>query len=400
MRRSSEFNGGRMQLSQTFLDHFKPLQDPRVANHNKRHNLEDILVITILATICGADNWIEICEFGEAQKDWLSTFLELPNGIPSHDTFGRVFSLLDPAQFDECFGAWTRSLAIDVQNSVIAIDGKTLRGSGNRRQGQRPLHLVSAWASEHNILLGQVQTFEKSNEITAIPELLKLIDVRGSTVTLDAMGCQHSIAQDIIDRGGNYVLNLKENQPSLLESVKAIVDIGESLQYKKILHRRKIEKIHAHGRIETRRYTLISARDPIAFQIRWPGLKGIGVLDVTRTTNNEVEYSKRYFLTTFAYDQIDAFMKGVREHWNIEIGLHWSLDVSFREDLNQVRIGYAAKNLATVRRIALNLLKQETNIKKGISCKRKKAGWDRAYLLKILASTGDMKTATSLSKQK
>lgn len=373
-----------MQLSETFLRHFELLEDPRLSTHNKRHNLEDILVITILGMICGADNWVEICEFGHAKQEWLSTFLELPNGIPSHDTFGRVFSRLDSNQFDSCFLSWIQSLSIDPAGEVIAIDGKTLRGSGNRRQDQRPLHLVSAWATTQNLLLGQVQTAEKSNEITAIPQLLKMVDLTGSIVTIDAMGCQSSIAQEIKDQGADYVLNLKENQPKLYEMVEAIFEMGNSRQYKKMLHRRKVEKSRDHGRIETRRYTLISARDPTVFQLRWPGLKGLGLLEVTRTTNNQVEYSKRYFLSSLAYENIEDFMKAVRKHWTIEIGLHWSLDVSFREDLNQVYVGNAAKNLGTVRRIALNLLKQERSNKPGISCRRKKAGWDHKYLMKVL----------------
>lgn len=373
-----------MHLSDTFLSHFETLTDPRLPTHNKRHNLEDILVITILGVICGADNWVEISEFGCSKQEWLSTFLALPNGIPSHDTFGRVFSMLDCHQFDRCFASWIRSLSIDVKEEVIAIDGKTLRGSGNRRQGQRPLHLVSAWASKQGILLGQLQTEEKSNEIKAIPQLLKMVELEGSTVTIDAMGCQATIAQEILDQKAEYVLNLKENQPKLYETVNAIFNVGHSRCYKKILHRRKVEKIHEHGRTETRRYTLVSARDPKVFQVRWPGLKGIGMLEVTRTTNHEVEYSTRYFLTSLTYENIDLFMTAVRKHWQIEIGLHWSLDVSFKEDLNQVYNPNAAKNLATVRRIALNLLKQDKGHKQGVLCRRKKAGWDEKYLMKVL----------------
>ena len=373
-----------MELSDTFLQHFEDLKDPRLNNHNKRHGLEDILVITLLGAICGADNWVEISEFGRSKQDWLSTFLELPHGIPSHDTFGRVFALLDSHQFDMCFRRWIQSFTLSLSQEVIAIDGKTLRGSGNRRQKQSPLHLVSAWASEQGLLLGHLQTAEKSNEITAIPQLLKMVHIKDSIVTIDAMGCQTSIAQEIQDQGADYVLSLKENHPKLYETVKAIFHVGEHRQYKKILHRRKVEKRHDHGRCETRRYTLVSARDPAVFQVRWPGLKGIGKLEVTRTTNNQVEYSTRYFLTSLAYEDIDLFKKALRQHWHIEIGLHWSLDVSFKEDLNQTHKANAAKNLATVRRIALNLLKQEKTNKRGILCKRKKAGWNEKYLMKVL----------------
>lgn len=371
-------------LSDTFLKHFQVIEDPRVANHNHRHELMDILVLSILGTICGANTWTEICEFAEAKEDWLKTFLKLPHGIPSHDTFGRVFSLLNPDTFEECFLSWIKSLMIDVDNEIIAIDGKTLRGSHDRKKGKPALHLVSAWAAQNRVVLGQIKTAEKSNEIEAIPELLKIIDVKNGIVTIDAMGCQQLIAKQIISQEGNYVLSLKENQPTLYQDVVSIFEKGEERQFKKMLHRRKIEKIRDHGRVETRRYTLMSARDPLLFSLRWPGLKGIGMLEVTRTTNHEVERSTRYFLTSLEYERIDDFMRAVRQHWHIEINLHWSLDVSFQEDLNRVRLGHAAENLAIVRRIALNLLKQETTHKRGITCRRKSAGWSNQYLLKVL----------------
>jgi len=376
-----------MDLSNTFLEHFAPLEDPRLDNHNRRHEFYDILVITILGTICGADTWTEICEFALAKINWLKTFLTLPNGIPSHDTFGRIFSLINPETFEKCFCEWITSLSLDIKDEIISIDGKTLRGSHNRKHGQKALHLVSAWASNNRIMLGQVKTEEKSNEIEAIPRILKMIDVSNSTVTIDAMGCQKDIAKEIIKQGADYVLSLKENQKTLYDDVNSIfarAEENKDKQYKKMLHLRKIEKNHNHGRVETRKYTLVSARDPLMFELRWPGLKGIGKLEVTRTTDNVVERSTRYFLTSLEYDNIDKFMQAVRKHWNIEINLHWSLDVSFREDLNRVRIGHAAENLAIVRRIALNLLKQEQTHKRGISCRRKRAGWDNQYLMQVL----------------
>lgn len=378
-----------MDLSGTFLEHFVAIEDPRTNNHNRRHELHDVLVITILGTICGADTWIEICDFAHAKIDWLKTFLKLPNGVPSHDTFGRIFSLINPTTFEKCFIDWISSLSIDLKNEIISIDGKTLRGSANRMRGQKALHLVSAWASNNRIMLGQIKTQEKSNEIEAIPELLKMIDVKGSTVTIDAMGCQKDIAKEIVKQEADYVLALKENQKTLYDDVNSIFTRAEEnkqKQYKKMLHRRKIEKIHGHGRIETRKYTLVSARDPLMFEIRWPWLKGIGKLEVTRTTNNVVEKSTRYFLTSLEYESIDQFMGAVRKHWNVEINLHWSLDVSFKEDLNRTRIGHASENLAIVRRIALNLLKQEQTHKRGISCRRKRAGWDNQYLMEVFRS--------------
>jgi predicted transposase YbfD/YdcC len=382
-----------MDLATTFLQHFDTLKDPRLTNHNYRHELKDILVISILACICGADAWTEVTEFGCAKEDWLKTFLTLPHGIPSHDTFGRVFSLLDPEEFEACFCEWIKSLTVDIMGEIIAIDGKTLRGSHNRRQGLKALHLVSAWAAKNRLMLAQVRTEEKSNEIQAIPKLLSMIDVQDSIVTIDAMGCQKTIAKQIVKQGGNYVLSLKANQETLYKDVQSIFEKGEALQYKKMLNKRKLEKIRDHGRVETRRYTLISARDPLLFGLRWPELKGIGMVEVTRTTHHQVERSKRFFLTSLDQD-IDGFMRAVRQHWHIEINLHWSLDVSFREDLNRTRIGHAAENLAIVRRIALNLLKQEKTHKNGISCRRKSAGWNHQYLMKVLTADLDRKTTT------
>lgn len=372
-----------MNLSSTFLEHFETLEDPRRDNHNLLHNLTDIFVITILGTICGADSWAEIYEFAVAKHDWLKTFLSLPNGIPSHDTFGRVFSLINPDKFEACFYAWIDSLDIDTNKEIIAIDGKSLRGSANKRKNHKLLHLVSAWAVNNRILLGQVKTSEKSNEIEAIPRLLNMLDIRNSIVTIDTMGCQKEIALQIIEQGADYVLALKENQPSLHQDIKSIFALGEYRQFKKMLNKRKVEKVHDHGRVETRRYTLISARDPMLFQLRWPGMKSIGMVEVKRTTNNEVEHSKRFFITSLDED-IDGFMSAVRKHWSIEINLHWSLVVSFKEDLNRARAGHSAQNLATVRRIALNLLTQEKTHKRGIACKRKTAGWNHKYLMDVL----------------
>jgi len=277
----------------------------------------DILVITILATICGADTWTEVHEFGVAKYEWLKTFLSLPHGIPSHDTFGRVFSLLNPNKFEICFCSWIESLEIDTDKEIIAIDGKTLRGSGNKRKNVKALHLVSAWAANNRLMLGQVKTQEKSNEIEAIPRLLNMLDIKKSIVTIDAMGCQKNIALQIIEQGADYVLSLKENQASLYQDVASIFALGEARQFKKMLNKRKVEKVHDHGRTETRRYTLISAREPLMFQFRWPGMKSIGMLEVTRTTNNEVERSKRFFITSLDED-VDSFMRAVRKHWAIE----------------------------------------------------------------------------------
>ncbi len=290
-----------MTLTGTFFEHFSNIKDPRIHNHNFRHNIFDMVVITVLATICGADGWAEIERFGHDKKEWLETFLELPNGIPSHDTFGRLFAILEPWEFERCFSSWLKSLQVDLKNEIIALDGKTIRGSGNKRQKEPALHLVSAWAAKNRMMLAQVKTEYKSNEITAIPQLLDMLEIKDSIITIDAMGCQKDIAQKIGKKEADYVLCLKENQKTLYDDVKSIFSRAEEnkqKQYKKVLHRRKIEKIKAHSRIETRRYTLVSARDPLFFELRWPGLRGIGKIDITRTTNNQVEYSTRYFLTS------------------------------------------------------------------------------------------------------
>lgn len=376
------------KLSKSFLDSFQELQDPRVSNHHLRHSLEDILAITILGSICGVDNWVELEHFADCKKDWLQTFLSLPNGIPSHDTFGRVFAQLDSSKFELCFMEWVKSFFNPLSDSntkdVIALDGKSLRGSHNRRKGKNPLHLVGAWASDHNLLLGQVKTEEKSNEIEAIPRLLDMLEVRDSIITIDAIGCQHNIAAEIVDRKGDYVLNLKENQPTLHDNVVSIFKQAEKAQYKNSHNIRKIEKVRDHGRIETRKYTMISCKDNWSFDARWSGLRSICMVNVKRTVNGESSHSTRYFLTSLTYRDIDCFMRAVRKHWDIEINLHWSLDVSFREDLNRVRVGNAAENLAIVRRIALNLLKQDTTTKGGITVRRKKAGWNHKYLKSLL----------------
>lgn len=377
-----------MSLSEKFLAHFQELQDPRLPYRNFRHNLQDMLTITILATICGADNWVEISNFGKSKKAWLSEFLELPHGIPSHDTFGRVFAALDANQFEKCFIRWVQSLKILLTETEgkkhIAIDGKTSRSSHNRNKNINPLHLVSAWSSDYNLLLGQVRTEVKSNEIEAIPRLLKMIDIKNSLITIDAMGCQKSIAEEIIDKKGDYILTLKDNQPILADNVRSVFELAKSTTYKKMHNINKTEKVKNHGRIEKRRYSLISCKDKWSFDARWAGMRSIGMVHVKRTVNNQTTHHTRYFLTSLNYQQIDDFIRGVRNHWDIEINLHWSLDVSFNDDLNRSRVGNSQENLNIVKRIALNLLKQDKSSKVGITVKRKKAGWDNNYLKKVI----------------
>ena len=251
-----------MALSDAFLSYFEGIEDPRAPGRNHRHKLEDLLAITLLAVICGADNWVEVSQFGQSRQEWLQTFLELPNGIPSHDTFGRVFGLLDANAFERSFSEWARSLSSllkdTTQTEIIAIDGKTSRASANRKQGQSPLHLVSAWASEQGLVLAQLSTHEKSNEIEAIPRLLKMIDLDNSIVTTDAMGCQRAIATDIRRQKADYILALKGNHPSLSRIVRSAITVAERKTFAGTPYLRQIEKVRAHGRLETRRYNLLS----------------------------------------------------------------------------------------------------------------------------------------------
>lgn len=379
-----------MPLSPTFSESFSRLKDPRRLGHNQRHDFNDILVISILAAICGADNWVEMEEFAAAKQEWFETFLDLPCGIPSHDTLARVFAALDANIFEKCFIEWVKTIRLPGRD-VIAIDGKTSRASHNKHKDIKPLHMVSAWAVKNRLCLGQVKTAEKSNEIEAIPRLLGMLDIADCIVTIDAMGCQKEIAATIKNKGADYVLALKDNQPKLHKSVKNAFELGDLTTYEGMHYLKKIEKIRGyknrgeHGRVETRKYTLITAKDEHAFGMRWPGLVSFGRLEVTRTVRSkEVERSTRYFLTSLSYQQMDEFMHAARRHWEVEINLHWSLDVSFADDLNRTRTGNAAENLSILKRIALNMLKQDKTKKIGISAKRKKAGWDHNFLINLL----------------
>lgn len=378
-----------MALSDSFLRYFAELEDPRVQDRNHRHHLEDIFAISILATICGADNWVEIHNFGVSKEAWLREFLALPHGIPSHDTFGRVFALLDSDRFEACFSDWAHSLpdlmCAPTRRESIAIDGKTSRGSHNRRKGQKPLHMVSAWASDQGIVLGQVSTDVKSNEIEAIPRLLDMVCVENSIVTIDAMGCQKSIAKKIKAQKGEYILTLKENHPTLSHVVQVAIHTARNKVFEGTPYLRQIEKVKDHGRIEKRTYTLLSLNEKLVQKTKWPWLRSIGMLEVKRTVNYETTHHVRYFVTSLPYQEMHDFMRAVRNHWQVEINLHWSLDVSFADDLNRTRTGNAQENLSIIKRIALNLLNKENTTNIGIKAKRKKAGWDNQFLQNIIA---------------
>jgi predicted transposase YbfD/YdcC len=373
--------------TQSILDYFAELPDPRRDNENKRHQLIDIIAISILATICGAEHFTEMEEFGKANEDFLQTFLALPHGIPSHDTFGDVFARLDTAAFKQCFISWVEAIRTATAGEVIAIDGKTMRRSHNRSRGKGAIHLVSAWATRNRLSLGQAKVDEDSNEITAIPELLSLLSVKGCIVTIDAMGTQQEIAEQIREQGADYALALKDNQPFLRAEVEGIFEAECAAQAKGQSSIKAADVVETaesgHGRRETRRVLSLEAPEWLRHKEQWRDLKSLMMVEARRELNDQVSTERRYYISSLPPDAKQA-AEVIRSHWGVENSLHWILDVAFGEDDLRVRVGQAPENLALVRKLTHNLLQQETTLKRGIKTKRLKAGWDRSYLLKIL----------------
>ena len=366
----------------SFSEYFKSLKDPRRETLNKRHNFLDILIIAICAMICGANNFVEIEQFGHSKKEWFQTFLELPNGIPSHDTFNNVLSKLSPNEFEACFMTWANSFRLFFSGEHIAIDGKTLRGSADKKNGKSPLHLVSAWATETALVIGQIKTEEKSNEITAIPELLNFLDLKGCLVSIDAMGCQTEIAEKIVEKDADYVLALKGNQPKLHQSVieyfkLAADNEGEGYE----IDFAKTDET-SYGREEIRCAYATNEIEKIIANDEWKNIKTVAMIESQRI-KKEKEFDIRYYISSAKLSAEDC-LKVVRKHWEIENKLHWTLDVAFREDESRIRQRNTAENMAILRRIALNLVKQEKTAKVGQATKRLMAGWDEKYLLKLL----------------
>lgn len=372
----------------TITEHFATLADPRV-ERTKEHQLLALLTIALCAIISGADEWVAMEEYGKAKRAWFDTFLDLPSGIPSHDTFGRVFAALDPDQFQRCFLAWIQSAVTLTDGEVIACDGKMVRRSHDRGAGKAAIHMVSAWASANRLVLGQVAVDEKSNEITALPALLALLMLKGCIVTIDAMGCQTAIARTIIDREADYVLALKENHATLYHEVVHLFADAEATGFADYDHDAAETMDGGHGRVEVRRYRTIS--DPATMAHvdpagEWAGLRSIGMVEAERREKGGAgtgTRERRYYLTSLT--DAATFGRAVRGHWGIENGLHWVLDIAFREDESRARAGASAANLVVLRHIALNLLKKEATAKVGIKNKRLKAGWDEHYLLKVIA---------------
>lgn len=359
------------------LPHFAELKDPRLPR-TRRHLLTDIILIAIAAILSGAEGWDDIERYGKAKHAWLKSFLALPHGIPSHDTFNRVFQALEPVELEKHFLDWVNAIAQRTQGEVVAIDGKSLRGTA-ASEGKPLVHMVSAWASANNLVLGQRKTDAKSNEITAIPELLRVLELTGTTVTIDAMGCQKSIAGQIVEQKGDYVLAVKENQPSLL------ADIKDSFQ---MLAADAVDEQTdgGHGRVETRRCSVLADLSLIDNTQNWASLQVIVRIDSSRyhKATGKQENETRYYITSLKPDA-KRINRAIRQHWGIENKLHWVLDVAFGEDLSRKRAGYAAQNFSVLNRIALNLIRKDKSTNGSVRGKRLQAAWDDNFLWQLLA---------------
>lgn len=366
----------------TFSTHFHDIEDQRI-ERTKFHLLHDILVIAICAVICGADGPSAIEQYARAKQNWLKTFLKLPNGIPSHDTIGRVMAQIDPQQFQTCFIRWIQDICHLLPGEVVPIDGKTLRRSFDTEFDQDPIHIVSAWATNNRLVLGQIKVDEKSNEITAIPELIDALDLTDCVVTIDAMGCQKQIATRIRTKGAQYVLALKKNQGTLYTEVRDLFHrlrgdetLARVLDYYEMTDQ-------GHGRHEIRRYWTTGTLDRLSTRDQWSDLHAVGMVESERTLAGETTIETRYYILSLP-SNAQMFGNAARAHWGIENSVHWVLDVTFREDESRIRMGHGPENFAILRHIAINLLREETSFKGSIKTKRLKCGWNDAYLSKVL----------------
>lgn len=365
--------------------HFATIKDPR-KKHSPEHLLIDIIIIAICAVICGANDWVAIESFGKAKEGWLGSFLRLPNGIPSHDTFGRVFAQIEPESFQSSFVSWVSTISEVIEGEVIAVDGKTVRRSYERGIGKGAIHMVSAWASLNSLVLAQLKVDDKSNEITAIPQLLQVLALKGCIVSIDAMGTQTEIASQVIEQEGDYVLALKDNHKKLHQAVTSLFDDALADPQTLIPYQKHQSWGKDHGRIEIRQCYVINDPDYLAYldpEQRWANLSAVVRIVSERHLGAKHSQEVRHYLTSLPGDP-QHLNRIIRTHWSIENQLHWVLDVSFREDDCRIRTGYAPENMTLLRHIALNLLKQEQTVKLGIHNKRLRAAWDDDYLLKIL----------------
>jgi predicted transposase YbfD/YdcC len=371
-----------MALAQTsVVRHFGGLNDPR-REKGRLHNLCDMIAIALCAVICGAESWEDVAEYGRQKRAWLQTFLRLPNGIPSHDTFNRLFRRLKPKPFQACFARWMQGLVEATDGRIVAIDGKTLRHSFDRASEKSALHMISAWAVENGVSLGQRAVDDKSNEITAVPELLKLLELEGAIVTYDAMGCQKEIAQAIRDQEADYLLAVKDNQPRLCEDVmESFVDAFEGERGES--YRLLTTNEQGHGREERREYVVVRNLSKIRDRELWPDLHSLAMVCSERTIDGQTSIEARYYISSCT-GSVRQIAEAIRGHWGIENSLHWSLDVTFGEDAHCLRKDHGPENMATFRRAALSLVKQERVEKGSLRRKRLRAGWNNDYLEKLL----------------
>lgn len=369
--------------TRSIIDCFAEIEDYRRDNKNVRHELTDIFVIALCGMLSGADDWVSIAEYGSAKSDWFAKFLSLPNGIPSHDTFNRIFSRIDPDAFMTCFTSWIESLRPVLGKEVVAVDGKTLRRSHDKSDNKAAIHMVSAWATESALVLGQVKTSEKSNEIVAIPELLESLALEGCLVSIDAMGCQKNIAKKIVSKNADFLLAVKDNQPTLKAAIQETLDHRHPKPYNNPVIDYYETEGKSRNRHEIRRCWVTQSLGKLDRVEDWGGLTSIAMLESERTIDDVTSVERRYYICSCS-PSAEELLEATRNHWGIENSLHWVLDMGFREDECRVRKGHGAENLARLRHLAMNLLKQDKTAKIGIKNKRLKAGWDHDYLLHLL----------------
>ena len=368
--------------SANIFNHFSAINDPRI-DRTKEHSLINIIVIAICAVVCGADSFTEIEDFGNAAKDWLKTFLDLRNGIPSHDTFGRVFFLIDPEEFKQCFLSWIKEVSKITEGEIVSIDGKTLRRSYDKKSNKSAIHMISAWADANSLVLGQIKVDDKSNEITAIPKLLEILELKDCIVTIDAMGCQKKIAKKIINKGADYILALKGNQGKLFDETINFFNDAEAINFEGIKQESYMTEENNHGRKEIREYRLVTDISWLNNKEEWEGLKSIGTVISKRIIADKETIERRYYISSLT-SEVERFADATRKHWGIENKLHWVLDVQLREDDCRIRKGNGPENFAILRHVALNLLRQDKTTKRGIKGKRFKAAVDPKYRENIL----------------